>query len=134
MAAIGAGTPLVDEKLKNYSAIQADIQKLFAQKQQILSQFNENTLVKGELDLLNETSVVYKLVGPVLMAVELEESKDNVAKRLELIESDLKKIDTSIANKQGEQTAIGDEIAVIQQKMQAEAAAAAKQIVAANES
>jgi len=68
MAAIGAGTPLVDEKLKNYSAIQAglnmafslsnfysysqndnlpDIQKLFVQKQQILSQFNENTLVKG---------------------------------------------------------------------------------------
>ena len=49
-----------------------------------------------ELDLLDEYSVVYKLVGPVLMAVELEESKDNVAKRLELIESDIKKIDTSI--------------------------------------
>ena len=32
------------------------------------------------------------------MAVELEESKDNVAKRLELIESDLKKIDTSIGS------------------------------------
>ena len=30
------------------------------------------------------------------MAVELEESKDNVAKRLELIESDINKIDTSI--------------------------------------
>ena len=30
------------------------------------------------------------------MTVELEESKDNVAKRLELIESDLKKIDNSI--------------------------------------
>ena len=46
--------------------------------------------------MLNEDRKVFKLVGPVLMTVELEESKDNVAKRLELIESDIKKIDTSI--------------------------------------
>eukprot|EP01032_Pedospumella_encystans_P004806 gene4806-5711_t len=40
-------TTAVDEKLKKYRTIQEDIQKLFVQKQNALSQFNENTLVKG---------------------------------------------------------------------------------------
>ncbi len=66
-------TTAVDEKLKIYSGIQAgivhieffwgyahfycfehtDIQSLFVQKQQALSQFNENTLVKGVREILN---------------------------------------------------------------------------------
>jgi prefoldin beta subunit len=73
---------------------------------------------------------VYKLVGPVLMSVELGESKSNVAKRLEFIETELKKIDTAIASKQGEQATLGDEIAKEQQKMQAEAARAVREITA----
>lgn len=68
----------VDEKLKIYRSLQADVQKLYVQKQQSLSQLNENILVKGELDLLSEDSKVFKLVGPVLLNVELEEAKDNV--------------------------------------------------------
>ena len=129
-----------------------DIQKLFVQKQNALSQFNENTLVKGvsdlfilfdrfmlltspcyfeqEMDLLEEDSKVFKLVGPVLMSVELEESKGNVAKRLEFIEAEIKKADSAIAEKQGEMATLGDEIAAEQQKMQASAASAAREIAA----
>lgn len=43
---------VVDEKLNAYRKIQSDIQGLFLQKQQALSQFNENTLVKGVSVLL----------------------------------------------------------------------------------
>ena len=71
---------------------------------------------------------MYKLVGPVLMTVDLEESKANVAKRLEFIETEIKKLDSAIANKQGDMTTLGDEIAVEQQKMQAAAATAVKEI------
>ena len=78
--------------------------------------------------MLDEDSKVYKLVGPVLMSVELEESKGNVAKRLEFIEAELKKADAAIANKQGEMATLGDEIAAEQQKMQAAAVSAAKEI------
>lgn len=120
----------VDEKLKQYKAMQEDIQKLFVQKQTLLGQFNENTMVKGELDLLDADSKVFKLVGPVLMTVELEESKGNVSKRLEFIEAELKKIDSGIAAKQGEMATLGDTIAKAQQKMQAEAVAAAQAIAA----
>ena len=81
--------------------------------------------------MLEEDSKVFTLVGPVLMSVELEESRANVAKRLEFIETELKKVDTAIATKQGEMATLGDEIAKEQQKMQAAASAAVKEIAAA---
>lgn len=62
------------------------------------------------------------------MALELDESKQNVGKRLEFIEAELKKIDANIFAKQAEQRKLGDEIAEMQMKMQSEAAAAAKRI------
>lgn len=40
-------TSQVDEKFQAYRQLQADIQGLFTLKQQTLSQYNENTLVKG---------------------------------------------------------------------------------------
>eukprot|EP01033_Poteriospumella_lacustris_P011587 gene11587-8258_t len=123
-----SGVPAVDEKLKVYNQLQTDIQNMFVKKQQVLSQFNENTLVKGELDLLEEEATVYKLVGPVLLSVELDESKQNVNKRLEFIETELKKTDSLIAAKQKELNDLGDEIAEMQQKLQMEAAQAARQV------
>ena len=74
--------------------------------------------------MLEEDCKVFKLVGPVLMSVELEESKGNVAKRLEFIETEIKRVDSAIAAKQGELATLGDEIAREQQKMQAATAAA----------
>ena len=74
----------VEIKLKAWKGIDAEIQQLFSQKQQALSQFNENTLVKGELDLISKeddtSSTVFKLIGPILVTVDLEGAKENVAK------------------------------------------------------
>jgi prefoldin beta subunit len=53
---------------------------------------------------------VYKLVGPVLMKVDLEESKENVNKRLQFIEAEITKLDNQIAEKQGTQTSIAGEV------------------------
>lgn len=111
-------TSIVDEKLELYRTIQSDISQLFLSKQTLLSQFNENTLVKGELDLLGngegdedgDGERVYKLVGPILMRVSLEESKENVEKRLQFIENEIKKIDNQIAEKQGNQTTLAEEV------------------------
>lgn len=46
--------------------------------------------------MLEGSEKVYKLVGPVLMNVELDESRSNVAKRLEFIETEIKKLDSAI--------------------------------------
>ena len=118
----------IDAKYEVYKELQADIQKLYQLKQTSLSQFNENTLVKGELDLLTEEDNVFKLVGPALMKVDLGEAVSNVAKRLEFIEGEITKLDNQIAAKQGEQTKVGDEVKELQAALQKEAATAAQQI------
>jgi prefoldin beta subunit len=118
----------IDSKYEVYKELQGDIQKLYTMKQTSLSQFNENTLVKGELDLLAEDDSVFKLVGPALMKVDLGEAISNVAKRLEFIESEITKLDNQIAVKQGEQTKVGDEVKVLQSALQRNAASAAQQI------
>jgi chaperonin cofactor prefoldin len=46
--------------------------------------------------MLKGDEKVYKLVGPVLMSVDLDESRENVGKRLEFIETEIKKIDSAI--------------------------------------
>ena len=48
--------------------------------------------------MLDEDSKVYKLVGPVLMSVELEEAKENISKRLLFIESEVTKVEKEIGN------------------------------------
>ena len=124
-------TTVIDDKVRQWKGIDSDISALFTQKTQALAQFNENTMVKGELDLLDEGDNVYKLVGPVLMSIDLEEAKENVSKRVEFIETEITKLDAAIAVKQGDQTTLGEEIGKLQTEMQKEAAAAA-QAVAAN--
>ena len=49
-----------------------------------------------ELDLLPADSQVMKLVGPILITVDLEEARENVGKRLEFIEAEVHKIDAAI--------------------------------------
>ncbi len=53
-----SGTPEIDDKLKIYRKKQEEMQVLLQQKTQIMGQFNENTLVKGELDMLGEVGVI----------------------------------------------------------------------------
>ena len=97
-------TTVIDDKVRQWKSMDSDISALFTQKTQALAQFNENTMVKGELDILEEGDNVFKLVGPVLMTIDLEEAKENVAKRVEFIETEISKLDAAIATKQGDQT------------------------------
>jgi prefoldin beta subunit len=47
--------------------------------------------------MLQETDVVYKLVGPILMSVELPDSKDNVNKRLDFIGAEVSRLEKAIS-------------------------------------
>ena len=97
----------------------------------ILAQLNENTLVQGELDLMKpDGSKIYKLIGPVLVPVEFEDAKQNVAKRLEFIEGEIKKIEAATDAKQEMLTAMGRTIQEVQQKMAVDATAEARAIAA----
>jgi prefoldin beta subunit len=121
-------TTVIDDKVRQWKSMDSDISALFTQKTQALAQFNENTMVKGELDILEEGDNVFKLVGPVLMTIDLEEAKENVAKRVEFIETEISKLDAAIATKQGDQTTLGEEISKLQTEMQKSAAEAAQAV------
>lgn len=121
-------TTVIDDKVRQWKSMDSDISALFTQKTQALAQFNENTMVKGELDLLEEDSNVFKLVGPMLMTIDLNEAKENVAKRIEFIETEISKLDAAIATKQGDQTTLGEEIGKLQSEMQKSAAEAAQAV------
>lgn len=56
-------------------------------------QLKENEIAKTELDLLKQDSTVYKSVGPLLIQIELLEAKQNVAKRMDFISKELKRVD-----------------------------------------
>lgn len=72
-----------------YSLSFLEYQKVITQRQQLDGQLNENKVVMAELKILKADSEVYKLMGPVLIKQDLEESRQNVAKRIEYIEKEL---------------------------------------------
>lgn len=65
--------------------IVSEYQKSITKRQKLDAQLNENTCVKNELDMIKGDSDVFKLIGPVLIKQDLEEAKQNVAKRMEYI-------------------------------------------------
>ena len=62
------------------------------------------------MDLLNEENKVYKLIGPALVSVDIVDAKQNVAKRLEFIEAEIKKIDNQVDACTAEQNKLGEEV------------------------
>jgi prefoldin beta subunit len=118
-------TTVADDQMNKLKEMEAEMQELFGAKQTILSQYNENTLVKSELDMLKGEQV-FKLVGPLLYPIETEEAMDNVTRRLEYIEVEIKESEKKIDEKTKGMQALQKEIQEMQIKMQVEAAQAAQ--------
>ncbi|CAL9770460.1 unnamed protein product, partial [Musa acuminata subsp. burmannicoides] len=56
-----------------------------------------------ELELLNENSNVYKLIGPVLVKQDIAEANANVRKRIEYISVELKRLDGTLQDSEDKQ-------------------------------
>lgn len=84
----GISKKLQDE-VDKFKQAQKEYHKALNKRQQLDGQLNENTTVKEELDLLKAENDVYKLIGPVLVKQDLEEAKQNIAKRMSYISSEL---------------------------------------------
>ena len=97
---------------------QKDLQKLVTGRQQLDIQYNENKVVKDELDLVAADSNVYKLTGPVLVKQDLAEAKLNVGKRLDYIQGELKRHEKSITDMQSKQDQKKESLAKLQQQYQ----------------
>lgn len=104
--------------LESYQKLQKDIQKLVTGRQQLDAQYNENKIVKDELDVLEAGANVYKLTGPVLVKQDLAEAKLNVQKRLDYIQGELKRHEKSIKDLQSKQEFQRETLAKLQQQYQ----------------
>jgi len=82
-------TAAVDEEIAAFQTLQTELQGLRGDEQVLISQQNENEMVKQELDLLDDSAPVFKRMGPVLMKNDLSEAKETVQKRLEFIGGEL---------------------------------------------
>lgn len=81
-------------ELEKYTQMQKDVSKSMSARQKLETQLTENNIVKEELDLLDSTNTVYKLIGPVLVKQDLDEAKATVTKRLEYINGEIQRYET----------------------------------------
>ncbi|CAF4821041.1 probable prefoldin subunit 6 [Pieris rapae] len=100
----------LQKELEVFNSLQKEYQKAVSQKQQLDGQLNENKAVKEELMLLKKDSEVYKLIGPVLVKQELEDARQNVAKRMEYISKEIKRTDVHISALENKQEAIQENV------------------------
>ncbi|CAP38658.1 Protein CBR-PFD-6 [Caenorhabditis briggsae] len=87
-----------EEEISKLKTLEKDREKYFSSRQEMEMRLTESKNVKAELDLMDSDSKVYKLMGPVLVRQDLEEARSTVEKRLEFIESEIKRVEASITD------------------------------------
>lgn len=89
-----------DKAAVDYNKFQDELEQLVVARQKLETQLQENIIVNDELKSLKEGTKVYKLTGGVLLPVEKHEAYGNVSKRLEFINTEIKRCEDNIKNKQ----------------------------------
>ncbi|CAN6803491.1 unnamed protein product [Brassica oleracea var. botrytis] len=92
----------LEAKANDLAKIQKEIAKNHQLRKKYTIQLGENELVL-KLDLLEDDANVYKLIGPVLVKQDLAEANANVRKRIEYISAELKRIDATLQDNEGQQ-------------------------------
>ncbi|KFB47451.1 AGAP012235-PA-like protein [Anopheles sinensis] len=114
----------LETELKNFKDSQKEFNKLVQTQQQLDGQFFENKSILEELQMLKPTNTVYKLYGPVLVKQDLEESKQNVGKRIEYITKELKRCAENINQLEQKQDKYRANLQKLQQQYQSQMALA----------
>ncbi|KAK7022776.1 Prefoldin subunit 6 [Halocaridina rubra] len=95
-----------------------DLSKTTTLRSQLDGQLNENKVVKEELDRLDSSAVVYKLIGPALIKQDFEEARQNVNKRIDYIQQEIKRHEGNIEDVEKKAEEKRESIGKLQQQMQ----------------
>ncbi|EAA00297.3 probable prefoldin subunit 6 [Anopheles arabiensis] len=114
----------LEAELKNFKDTQREFSKLVQTQQQLDGQYFENKSILEELQMLKPTNTVYKLYGPVLVKQDLEESKQNVGKRIEYITKELKRCGENITQLEAKQDKYRANLQKLQMQYQSQMAIA----------
>ncbi|CAD8093050.1 unnamed protein product [Paramecium primaurelia] len=107
----------IEEESKHLQTLQREMQKYVEGRQKLIEQSHENEMVKKELDLLEPEAKVYKLIASVLVSQTLQESKENVSKRLDFIGKEFKKVEDLIKENTNKQIAKKTSIQKMQEQL-----------------
>ena len=77
--------PQIQQRLLRLQQLQQTLQGVMAQKQQLEMQLTEVEQATGELEKLNETAVVYKSIGALLVKSEKDKVTTELTERKELL-------------------------------------------------
>ncbi|KAF7650396.1 hypothetical protein LDENG_00126540 [Lucifuga dentata] len=105
-------------ELEKYTQMQKDVSKSMSSRQKLETQVTENNIVKEELDMLDSTNTVYKLIGPVLVKQDLDEAKATVAKRLEYINGEIQRYETLLKDMEKKSEQHREVLSSLQQEYQ----------------
>ena len=108
----------LQEKVEKLQGQQKTRQKTLMARQTLDSQLSENKLGKDELDNLEEDAKVFKLIGPALIRQDTNDAKQNVNKRIEYINGELKRQDETLADLSKKEDDLKEELQTIQTQMQ----------------
>ncbi|EKE42181.1 hypothetical protein ENUP19_0052G0047 [Entamoeba nuttalli] len=89
-------------ELKAYNDKMNQLQDVMLNRQRLLTQKNENEMVKKELEILEDDDIIYKLEDGELKEEDPLEAEMCVDQRLEYLESELKKCDVKEADLQAQ--------------------------------
>ncbi|CAD8108094.1 unnamed protein product [Paramecium sonneborni] len=107
----------IEDESKVLQTLQREMQKYVEGRQKLIEQSHENEMVKKELDLLEPEAKVYKLIASVLVQQTLQESKENVSKRLDFIGKEFKKVEDLIKENTNKQIAKKTSIQKMQEQL-----------------
>ncbi|KAF7235302.1 Prefoldin subunit 6 [Varanus komodoensis] len=105
-------------ELEKYQQLQKDISKCMTARQKLEAQLTENNVVKEELDFLDASNSVYKLIGPVLVKQDTEEAKATVGKRLDYITGEIKRYEGQMQEYEKRSEQQRETLARLQQEFQ----------------
>jgi prefoldin beta subunit len=77
--------PQVQQRLLRLQQLQQTLQGIISQKQQLDMQLTEVEQAQSELDKLDETAIVYKSIGALLIKAEKEKVSTDLVERKELL-------------------------------------------------
>ncbi|CAO3622134.1 unnamed protein product [Cunninghamella blakesleeana] len=108
----------LEAESKAFQEIQKELTKAVEARQQLNSQQQENEQVSKEFEKLDEDSNIYKLIGPVLVKQEKSEANSNVKNRLDLISSEIKRVESQLKELTDKSEKKKTEIAQLQMQYQ----------------
>ncbi|CAI2310842.1 unnamed protein product [Caenorhabditis sp. 36 PRJEB53466] len=115
-----------EEEVAKLKLLEKDRDKYFKNRQEMEMKLTESKNVKAELDLMDADAKIYKLIGAVLVRQELEEARSTVDKRLEFIDSEIKRVEASISDISKKSNEQRDKVIGMQSVLQKLAAAQAQ--------